>query len=62
MKRRIFTSIKSARHAGLQAVTGRALQFKIEATVIWNKDRSADIGWQVSLWSPVGNLKGWVRG
>jgi hypothetical protein len=62
MKRRIFTSIKSARRAGLQAVTGRHLQFKVEAAIVWNGDRTADIGWSVSLWTPAGNMKGWVRG
>lgn len=54
--------MKSARRAGLLAVTGRPLQFKVEAAIVWNADRTADIGWTVSLWSPAGTMKGWVRG
>ena len=56
MKRRIFISVKAARKAGRRATEGRALRFKIEPHFVFNRDRSVDLGWQVSLWSMTGIL------
>jgi hypothetical protein len=62
VKRRIFISAKAARKAGRRATEGRALRFKIEPYFIFNKDRTVDQGWQVSLWSMTGLLhRGFIR-
>lgn len=58
---RVFTSPKSARKAGRKATEGRPLRFKVEQCLVFNGDRSADMGWKVSLWGMTGViLKGWV--
>jgi hypothetical protein len=60
--RRIFVSQKSARKAGRVACSGRGLCFKVEPHFVFNKDRTVDQGFVVSLWSMTGFLhKGFIR-
>ena len=61
-KARVFVSPQKARKAGVRACEGKALRFKVEQTIVFNGDRSADMGYKVSLWGLTGViLKGWVR-
>lgn len=56
----IFISKRSAHAAGRSATTGSPLRYRVERRVNRNGDRSAEIGYRVSLWSFEGRV-GWLR-
>jgi hypothetical protein len=55
----VFISKRSAHEAGRTAIKGRPLRYRVERRMNRNPDRSAEIGYRVSLWSCEGRV-GWL--